>query len=363
MKIKVWGARGSIPAPGPDTMRYGGNTSCVELTLSDGSKLILDAGTGILNLGLAFPRIEQPIHILLTHLHLDHIQGLMFFAPAFRPESEIIIWGPASPEASLRDRVARYISAPLAPVEVSELPSHVSFREAEPAQWRIGPARIRAQAVNHRGPTLGYRIDDGDESLCYIPDHEPGLGAPLSELDDDWISGFELARDASMLIHDCQYTDREYRTTSAGDMPRCPTRSASAAASAPAAYSFSTTIRSIPTISSTRSAARPPPAGRISGACPSTSSWRPSGARSRSSTEPHGPPERPTRGSLTSRERWHSDSRERCPPWRSLESWRSPGSSRPPARSPTAIRPATCSSARMSSIPTPLPSHRRSRTR
>ena len=210
MKIKVWGARGSIPAPGPDTMRYGGNTSCVELTLSDGSKLILDAGTGILNLGLAFPRIEQPIHILLTHLHLDHIQGLMFFAPAFRPESEIIIWGPASPEASLRDRVARYISAPLAPVEVRELPSHVSFREAEPVQWRIGPARIRAQAVNHRGPTLGYRIDDGEESLCYIPDHEPGLGAPLSELDDDWISGFELARDASMLIHDCQYTDREY---------------------------------------------------------------------------------------------------------------------------------------------------------
>lgn len=208
MRVKVWGARGSIPAPGPETMRYGGNTSCVELGLADGSTLILDAGTGIRNLGLALPRVERPINILLTHLHLDHIQGLMFFAPAFRPESEIVIWGPASPDASLRDRVARYISAPLAPVEVRELP--FSFREAEQMEWTIGSARIRAQSVNHRGPTLGYRVEQGGSSLCYIPDHEPGLGTALSELDDDWISGFDLARNASLLIHDCQYTDREY---------------------------------------------------------------------------------------------------------------------------------------------------------
>lgn len=210
MKLKVWGARGSIPAPGPETMRYGGNTSCVEVTLDDGSTLILDAGTGIRNLGLVLPRIERPIHILLTHLHLDHIQGLMFFAPAFQPESEIVIWGPASPEASLQDRIARYISAPLAPVEVRELPSLVSFREAEGMEWSIGSARVRAQAVTHRGPTLGYRIEEDGTTLAYIPDHEPGLGAPLAELEDEWISGFELAADASMLIHDCQYTDEEY---------------------------------------------------------------------------------------------------------------------------------------------------------
>jgi phosphoribosyl 1,2-cyclic phosphodiesterase len=210
VKVKVWGARGSVPAPGPETTRYGGNTSCVQLTLNDGTVLVLDAGTGIRNLGLAMGRTEAPLHILLTHLHLDHIQGLMFFAPAFRPETEIVIWGPASSEASLEDRIARYISAPLTPVEVRELPCDVSFREAETTEWQIGSARVRAASVTHRGPTLGYRVEADGTSVCYIPDHEPGLGASLTALEDEWISGFDLACDASLLMHDCQYTDREY---------------------------------------------------------------------------------------------------------------------------------------------------------
>ena len=210
MKVKLWGTRGSIPSPGPETIRYGGNTSCVGVTLSDGSLLALDAGTGIRSLGLALADEPARLHILLTHLHLDHIQGLVFFAPAFRPQTEIVIWGPASPEASLRDRIARYISAPLSPVEVRELPCDVSFRHCPETEWEIGPARIRAASVTHRGPTLGYRIDDGDSSLAYIPDHEPALGADLDTLDEDWISGFALARDASLLIHDGQYADAEY---------------------------------------------------------------------------------------------------------------------------------------------------------
>ena len=172
--------------------------------------MALDAGSGIRSLGLALPQEPTRLHILLTHLHLDHIQGLVFFAPAFRPQTEIVIWGPASPEASLRDRIARYISAPLSPVEVRELPCDVSFRHAPDTEWEIGSARIRAASVSHRGPTLGYRIDEGDSSLTYIPDHEPALGADLDQLDEDWISGFALARDTSLLIHDGQYSDAEY---------------------------------------------------------------------------------------------------------------------------------------------------------
>jgi phosphoribosyl 1,2-cyclic phosphodiesterase len=210
MRVRVWGARGSVPSPGPETTRYGGNTSCVQLTLSDGTLVVLDAGTGIRNLGLTLAGAAPRINILLTHLHLDHIQGLMFFAPAFRPRSEIVIWGPKSPEASLEDRIARYISAPLSPVEVRELPCDVSFREAPATDWEIGPARIRAASVTHRGPTLGYRVADGDDVLCYIPDHEPGLGTPLATVEPEWISGYELAHGASLLIHDCQYSDDEY---------------------------------------------------------------------------------------------------------------------------------------------------------
>jgi phosphoribosyl 1,2-cyclic phosphodiesterase len=210
MKVKVWGARGSVPAPGPEMNRYGGNTSCVGVTLSDGEVLILDAGTGIRTLGFALAAGMPNINILLTHLHLDHIQGLMFFPPCFKTESRITIWGPASPEASLEHRVARYISAPLSPVEVRELPCDVSFRDTPVTEWEIGSARIRAESVTHRGPTLGYRITDGDTTLCYIPDHEPGLGAPLDSVDPEWISGFDLAHGAQLLIHDCQYTDREY---------------------------------------------------------------------------------------------------------------------------------------------------------
>jgi phosphoribosyl 1,2-cyclic phosphodiesterase len=209
VRLKVWGARGSVPAPGPKMNGYGGNTSCVQVTFRDSSQLILDAGTGIRTLGLELADAPS-VGILLTHLHLDHIQGLMFFPPCFRSDAHITIWGPSSPESSLEHRIARYISAPLSPVEVRELPCSVAFREAPASEWQIGEVTVRAEAVTHRGPTLGYRITDGETTIAYIPDHEPALGAPLAELEDEWISGFDLARGVDLLIHDCQYTDEEY---------------------------------------------------------------------------------------------------------------------------------------------------------
>jgi phosphoribosyl 1,2-cyclic phosphodiesterase len=208
MRVKLWGTRGSIPSPGPATVRYGGNTSCVQVTLSDGTLLVLDAGSGIRNMSLGDP--ARPIHILLTHLHLDHIQGLLFFSPLFDSQMQITIWGPDAPGGSLQDRIARYLSAPLTPVEVRELPCRLDFRDCPPSEWEIGPARIRAEAVSHRGPTLGFRIDDAGASLCYLPDHEPALAGPLEQLEPSWLSGHALAYEADLLIHDCQYTDEEY---------------------------------------------------------------------------------------------------------------------------------------------------------
>jgi phosphoribosyl 1,2-cyclic phosphodiesterase len=211
LRIRYWGARGSIPTPAREMAAYGGNTACVELTLSDGREVILDGGTGIRELGRARSHASGPVDLLLTHLHLDHIQGLMFFAPLFDPRSEICIWGPPALDGSLLTRLGRYISAPLAPVEIRELPARVSFEEVKTSTWRLGPALIEAAFVNHRGPTLGYRITDGDATVAYIPDHEPALGQRLASASFDWVSGASLARDADLLIHDSQYTDGEYR--------------------------------------------------------------------------------------------------------------------------------------------------------
>ena len=210
LTVRYWGARGSIPTPSAAMAGYGGNTSCVGLTLSDGSEVVLDAGTGIRDLGLAGGHGSPPVHILLTHLHLDHVQGLMFFAPLFDSECEVRIWGPAALGGPLLTRLGRYISTPLAPVEIRELPARVSFEEARSSSWRLGPAVVEAAFVNHRGPTLGYRITDGDATVAYIPDHEPALGQRLENSSPEWMSGYALARDADLLIHDAQYTDEEY---------------------------------------------------------------------------------------------------------------------------------------------------------
>jgi phosphoribosyl 1,2-cyclic phosphodiesterase len=210
MRVKLWGVRGSVPVPGRGAERYGGNTSCVQVTAGDGSQIVLDAGTGIRELGTEMAGRCRRVHVLLTHLHLDHIQGLMFFAPFFDPGVEITVWGPPAAGRSLRKRLARYISNPLSPIEIGELPARVTFRDVPAEPWRIGEVQVKASLVAHRGPTLGYRLSENGTSLCYLPDHEPALGQDLATSATAWMSGHALARGASLLLHDCQYTEREY---------------------------------------------------------------------------------------------------------------------------------------------------------
>jgi len=210
MLVRIWGTRGSLPTPGAEMVRYGGNTSCVQVTLSDGTQLILDAGTGIRRLPSDLGRSGEPVHILLSHLHLDHIQGLLFFAPLFQPGVEVTLWGPAAPGVSLERRIGRYLSAPLTPVEIRELPCRLDFRECPTTRWQIGSAQITAEGVTHRGPTLGFRVEEAGSSVCYLPDHEPAIIGDLDQLEAEWVSGSSLARDVDLLLHDCQYTDAEY---------------------------------------------------------------------------------------------------------------------------------------------------------
>jgi phosphoribosyl 1,2-cyclic phosphodiesterase len=211
MRVRVWGCRGSVAAPGPDTVRYGGNTSCVEVRLASGHAIILDAGTGMRPLGV-FMQDDMPehIHIMLTHLHLDHLQGLGFFRPLYLPGRDIHLWGPTSPVQHLADRIAMYLSPPLFPVHLDDVPSQLTFHDAPEEAVTIGSATVRAAKVTHQGPTVGYRIEEDGEALVYLPDHEPSLGADLRLLPSEWISGHELASDATILLHDAQYRDHEY---------------------------------------------------------------------------------------------------------------------------------------------------------
>jgi phosphoribosyl 1,2-cyclic phosphodiesterase len=211
VRARIWGCRGSLAAPGPDTVRYGGNTSCVEVCLDDGTMLILDAGTGIRPLGrYLHEHGATSVHLLLTHLHLDHLQGLGFFRPLFEDGMDVHIWGPRSPTVSLRDRIALYLSPPLFPIRLADVASTVTFHDAPDETWTIGPASVTAMSVTHQGPTLGFRIEEGSQSLAYIPDHEPSLGVDLPSLEPEWISGHDLADHVDVLLHDSQYTEDEY---------------------------------------------------------------------------------------------------------------------------------------------------------
>jgi phosphoribosyl 1,2-cyclic phosphodiesterase len=211
VRATIWGCRGSVPTPGPETIGYGGNTSCLGVELADGLLLVFDAGTGIRALGEKLESAStNRIHVLLTHLHLDHLEGLRFFAPMWDDRFQLDIWGPPSPLLGLRERIARAFSPPLFPVDLSDVPARLTFHDTPREPWRIGEALLRAGPVVHPGPTVGYRVECNGASLAYIPDHEPALAGSIAGRSPDWLSGAALAAAADVVLHDAQYTEAEY---------------------------------------------------------------------------------------------------------------------------------------------------------
>jgi ribonuclease BN (tRNA processing enzyme) len=209
VKATFWGTRGSLPSPRPGTTRYGGNTSCVEVRTGDGSVVLLDAGSGIHRLA-DFGSGTKRVDVLLTHLHMDHILGLGFFGALFQPDLEVHIWGPPSTTLELKARLSRYLSPPLFPVRLTDLPCELVLHDAPRGTFDLPSASVTADLVCHPGPTLGYRIEADGAILTYIPDHEPALGDTAFLSSTEWTSGFALMAGVDLLIHDSQYTDEEY---------------------------------------------------------------------------------------------------------------------------------------------------------
>jgi len=209
LRVRLWGTRGSVARAGPETVRYGGDTASVEVRGDDGGVLLLDAGSGLLRVR-GLEGVER-IDLLITHLHMDHVQGLGFFPQLRRADVETHIWGPISTTESLEERLRRYLSPPLFPVRVRDL-KEVHLHDVGPGTYDVGPFRVSADLIIHPGSTLGYRIEGGggDGTLAYLPDHEPALGESDFVVEPKWTSGFDLARDVDVLIHDAQYTEDEY---------------------------------------------------------------------------------------------------------------------------------------------------------
>ncbi|MGH2394683.1 MAG: MBL fold metallo-hydrolase, partial [Candidatus Limnocylindria bacterium] len=225
MLVRFWGTRGSLAKPGPTTVRYGGNTSCVEVRLADGTLIVLDCGTGAHGLGQALvgsgasPRRG---HLLITHTHWDHIQGFPFFAPLFVPGNEWDLYAPGSGGRQLETTLAGQMEYTYFPMTLAQLDATIRFHDLVESRFAIASARIITQYLNHPALTLGYRLEADGVAVVYAVDHEPhGRGRPEAAglttraADETPVHRedqrhVEFLAGADLVIHDAQYTAEEY---------------------------------------------------------------------------------------------------------------------------------------------------------
>jgi phosphoribosyl 1,2-cyclic phosphodiesterase len=204
--FKFWGVRGSIPTPGPGTVRFGGNTSCIELR-AGGQHIVLDAGSGIRPLGLALAAENRDLDLtlLLTHTHWDHIQGFPFFVPAYQARNHIRILGYEGARQNLQATLSGQMENPYFPVTLAQMPGNIIIEELTDMSFSLGPLNVRAARTKHPGVTVGYRIETEAGAICYVPDHE---SAP----DENPGAVGELIAGADIVMLDAQYTSEEYAT-------------------------------------------------------------------------------------------------------------------------------------------------------
>lgn len=224
--IRFWGVRGSVPTPGPSTVHYGGNTSCVEVRAA-GEIIILDAGTGLRSLGnrlrQEFP--DQPLHLtlLLTHTHWDHIQGLPFFSPVYYSENRIRILGYEGARHSLQNVLSNQMESPFFPIHLREVPATVQIEEVKEMSFAVGKVQVAAWFSNHPGICVGFKLTTPDGSLAFFPDNEPYLSYRRAPRVEDEAEESKLAfaqaqesrlveflRGTELLIMDTQYDREEY---------------------------------------------------------------------------------------------------------------------------------------------------------
>lgn len=215
MHVRFWGTRGSLPKPGPDTLRFGGNTACVEVVSSAGTLIVVDGGTGLHALGQALVGSGKSKngHLLISHTHWDHIQGIPFFAPFFEPDSHWHIFAPKGFGSSIQETLAGQMQYAYFPVRLDQMRARITFTELVEGAFEIADVGIRTQYLNHTALTLGFRLEADGAAVVYASDHEP-YSAHLSSGNDP-LSGRDrfhakFADDADLLIHDAQFTADEY---------------------------------------------------------------------------------------------------------------------------------------------------------